>query len=114
MTSSEHLKPESQVSCERAQNVFVRHSAGAVQALYLSLLESEYFAATAVHAGALDLGAGQFMDRAQRKIPIAIFVGTNDQFNRSVWEFLKRHELSADPKYEQYQFKQMIIPAKQK
>ena len=29
------------------------HSAGAGQALYLSLLESEYFAATAVHAGAL-------------------------------------------------------------
>ena len=57
------------------------HSAGAGQALYLSLLESEYFAATAIHAGAL---AGKdddaFIEQAKRKIPIWIFVGTNDQF----------------------------------
>lgn len=56
------------------------HSAGAGQALYLSLLESEYFAATAVHAGALGAEDGPYIERAQRKIPIAIFVGTNDQF----------------------------------
>jgi len=55
------------------------HSAGAGQALYLSLLESEYFAATAVHAGALGTEAGPYIERAPRKIPIAIFVGTNDQ-----------------------------------
>lgn len=55
------------------------HSAGAGQALYFSLLESEYFAATAVHAGALGTQDGPYIDRAQRKIPIAIFVGTNDQ-----------------------------------
>ena len=55
------------------------HSAGAGHALYLSLLESEYFAATAVHAGAVGPGAIPFMERAQRKIPIAIFVGTNDE-----------------------------------
>ncbi|MGI8782782.1 MAG: alpha/beta hydrolase family esterase [Acidobacteriota bacterium] len=55
------------------------HSAGAGQALYLSLFESEYFAATAVHAGALGTDDGPFIERAQRKIPIAIFVGTNDQ-----------------------------------
>jgi poly(3-hydroxybutyrate) depolymerase len=56
------------------------HSAGAVQALYLSLLESEYFAATAVHAGAMGAEADPFLDRARRKIPISIFVGTNDEF----------------------------------
>ena len=56
------------------------HSAGAGQALYLSLLESEYFAATAVHAGALQSDDGVFIDRAKRKIPISIYVGTNDQF----------------------------------
>jgi poly(3-hydroxybutyrate) depolymerase len=56
------------------------HSAGAGQALYLSLLESEYFAATAVHAGALGADDGPYIERARRKIPIAIFVGTNDQF----------------------------------
>ena len=120
------------------------HSAGAGQALYLSLLESEYFAATAVHAGALhgrqDI---QMIEMAKRKIPIAIFVGTNDSFfplpvvratrdalnakgfnaelteikdhthwyydkapeiNRSAWEFLKRHELTGEPVYEEYEF----------
>ena len=55
------------------------HSAGAKQALYLSLLESEYFAATAVYAGALGPKNGPYIERAQRKIPIAIFVGTNDE-----------------------------------
>ncbi|CAN5724859.1 hypothetical protein BH18ACI4_BH18ACI4_05370 [soil metagenome] len=55
------------------------HSAGAGQALYLSLLESEYFAATAIHAGAMHgSDDGQLIERAKRKIPIAIFVGTND------------------------------------
>lgn len=56
------------------------HSAGAGQALYLSLLESEYFAATAVHAGALGTDDGAYISKAKRKIPIAIFVGTNDNF----------------------------------
>jgi poly(3-hydroxybutyrate) depolymerase len=119
------------------------HSAGAGQALYLSLLESEYFAATAVHAGALTPEDGPYLDRARRKIPIAIFVGTNDkvfplpvvratrdalnargfkaelteikdhthwyydrapEINRSVWAFLKVHELGAEPKYQQHRF----------
>lgn len=55
------------------------HSAGAGQALYLSLLESEYFAATAVHAGALAKEDGPYIEKARRKIPIALFVGTKDQ-----------------------------------
>ena len=55
------------------------HSAGAGQALILALLESEYFAATAVHAGALRADGNSYIERAQRKMPIAIFVGTNDQ-----------------------------------
>lgn len=119
------------------------HSAGAGHALYLSLLESEYFAATAVHAGALRTEDALHIERAQRKIPIAIFIGTNDEsfplpvvratrdalnargfnsqlteieghthwyydrateINRSAWDFLKTHELIAEPKYQQYQF----------
>lgn len=53
------------------------HSAGAVFALYMSLLESQYFAAAAIHAGALrpnDPAIGQ----AKRKTPIAICVGSRD------------------------------------
>ncbi len=119
------------------------HSAGAGQALYLSLLESEYFAATTVHAGALQKEDDAYIDRAKRKIPISIYVGTNDQLfplpvvrstrdalnargfnselteikghthwyydraeaiNRSAWEFLKKHELAGEPKYEQHRF----------
>lgn len=119
------------------------HSAGAGQALYLSLLESEYFAATAVHAGAMRASDSQTIERAKRKIPIAIFVGTNDnlfplpvvratrdalnaagfnselteikdhthwyydraaEINKSVWDFLKKHELVDQPKYERYQW----------
>jgi poly(3-hydroxybutyrate) depolymerase len=56
------------------------HSAGAVFALYMSLAESQYFAATAVHAGGMREDATRYMDNAARKIPIAIWMGTNDQF----------------------------------
>jgi poly(3-hydroxybutyrate) depolymerase len=129
-----------------ARRVFLfGHSAGAGQALYLSLMESEYFAATAIHAGALRGRQDDLIGSAKRKIPIAIFVGTNDSFfplpvvratrdalnaqgfnaelteikdhthwyydraaeiNRSAWEFLKRHELTRDPVYSEYEFNQ--------
>lgn len=57
------------------------HSAGAVFTLYMSVLESGFFAAAALHAGAWRAqddfkGTGQ----AERKIPIAIWVGDHDQF----------------------------------
>jgi poly(3-hydroxybutyrate) depolymerase len=54
------------------------HSAGAGQSLLLSLMESEYFAAAAVHAGSLQEGTYSLIDQAKRKIPIAMFIGTND------------------------------------
>lgn len=56
------------------------HSAGATFALYMSLYESEYFAATAVHAGALPNNADSIIELAKRKIPIYIAVGTADAF----------------------------------
>jgi poly(3-hydroxybutyrate) depolymerase len=55
------------------------HSGGAVFALYMSLLESQYFAATAIHAGALRRN-DPTIAQAKRKTPIAIFVGSRDQF----------------------------------
>lgn len=54
------------------------HSAGAGHALYMSLFESQYFAATAIHAGALAPQAYPYIELAQRKIPIAIWAGTVD------------------------------------
>jgi tetratricopeptide (TPR) repeat protein len=56
------------------------HSGGAVFALLMSLYESEYFAATAIHAGALYSEAIFLIDLAKRKTPIHIQVGTVDEY----------------------------------
>jgi len=55
------------------------HSAGAAFALLMSLRESRYFAAAAVHAGALQhYEVADGVARAKRRIPITIFSGTAD------------------------------------
>jgi tetratricopeptide (TPR) repeat protein len=56
------------------------HSGGAVFALLMSLYESEYFAATAIHAGSLNPEAVDLIALAKRKTPIQIQVGTVDEF----------------------------------
>ena len=56
------------------------HSAGAIFALEMSLLESQYFAATAIHAGALAPDDKSWVDMAKRKIPIFIQVGEYDEY----------------------------------
>jgi poly(3-hydroxybutyrate) depolymerase len=56
------------------------HSGGATFALYMALYESEYFAATAIHAGMLPTEGSSAIDLAKRKIPIYIAVGTVDPF----------------------------------
>jgi len=55
------------------------HSAGASFALEMSLMESQYFAATAIHAGALPPDDADLIEMAKRKIPISIQVGDSDQ-----------------------------------
>jgi poly(3-hydroxybutyrate) depolymerase len=54
------------------------HSAGAVFGLFMSALESEYFAASAVSAGSIKKDNYPLLDTAERKVPVAIFVGTKD------------------------------------
>ena len=54
------------------------YSAGAVFALQMAPLESEYFAAAAVLAGAIEPAYYKIFDYADRKIPIGIVVGTRD------------------------------------
>jgi poly(3-hydroxybutyrate) depolymerase len=117
------------------------HSAGACYALQMSLIESEYFAATAIHAGALQTEDFSLFQFARRKTPIAIWVGTVDdafplkivratrdelnrqgfaaeltempdhdhwyydlapKINRNAWDFLQKHRLNTDQKFEQY------------
>jgi poly(3-hydroxybutyrate) depolymerase len=119
------------------------HSAGAGHAIFMSLFESLYFAAAAVHAGALLPADYDSIDLAKRKIPLAIWAGTVDslvpllavratrdamnargfsvqltemaghdhwyydlapKINKEAWEFLKKHELTEDPQYIQYNF----------
>jgi poly(3-hydroxybutyrate) depolymerase len=54
------------------------HSAGAVFGLQMAPLESEYFAAAALSAGAIEPAYFNLFDFADRKIPIGIVVGTRD------------------------------------
>ena len=54
------------------------HSAGAAYALFLTVIDSDLFAATAIHAGALQTDTHGFFEQAERKTPIAIWVGDRD------------------------------------
>ena len=56
------------------------HSAGAVFALQMAALESEYFAAAVVNAGSLQPAYFSLFDYATRKIPYLMIIGTRDQF----------------------------------
>jgi poly(3-hydroxybutyrate) depolymerase len=66
---------------DRSRIYLFGHSGGAVYSLTLSMLESQLFAATAVHAGAWrapnEFRAAPY---ARRKIPVAIFVGDRDEY----------------------------------
>jgi predicted esterase len=75
----EAVRAEHKEIDERRMYVF-GHSAGAIHGLGLGLLESEYFAAVAVHAGAVQPEMAPIVQQAPRKIPMAIWVGTNDSF----------------------------------
>lgn len=57
------------------------HSAGACFAIQMGLLQSQYFAAAAVHAGALRSdNEFELIKLPKRKIPISIQVGDSDAF----------------------------------
>ena len=56
------------------------HSAGGGFAIYMAVIESEYYAAAFVHAGAIPEAGQHIFDTATRKIPIALLVGTQDPF----------------------------------
>jgi poly(3-hydroxybutyrate) depolymerase len=56
------------------------HSAGAVFALQMAALESEYFAAAVVNAGSLQPAYFRLFDYAIRKIPYLMIIGMRDQY----------------------------------
>jgi poly(3-hydroxybutyrate) depolymerase len=61
------------------------HSVGATHGLHLGILESEYFAAVAAHAGVIFDDMLPFAERAERKIPMALWIGTADRVVPSTW-----------------------------
>jgi poly(3-hydroxybutyrate) depolymerase len=74
----EELKSKYPINARRVY--LFGHSAGASFALHMSLMESQYFAATAIHAGALTKQDSNLIELAKRKIPISIQVGDSDAF----------------------------------
>lgn len=75
----EHVKTTYPIDSHRVY--LFGHSGGAVYAILLSLMQSEYFAATAVHAGSLrEREELKYVERARRNIPLGIWVGTQDPF----------------------------------
>jgi poly(3-hydroxybutyrate) depolymerase len=68
-------------SIDRARIYLFGSSGGAVYSLTLSMLESQLFAATAIHAGAWR-APNEFraVPYAKRKIPIAMFIGDKDEY----------------------------------
>ena len=74
---AEHLKSKYPVDPRRVY--LFGHSAGAIHGLGLGVLESEYFAAVAAHAGILPQEYAAFAQQAPRKIPIGLWVGTDDR-----------------------------------
>ncbi len=56
------------------------YSAGGMFMFYFSFLESRYFAAAAVHGGVIEDNKYEIADLATRKIPIAYYIGTRDQW----------------------------------
>lgn len=86
-----------QLDLDKRRVYLFGHSAGAGHALVMALMESEYFAAIAVHAGSLPSSSYPMMDQAARKVPIAIWVGTDDAFFplhvvRATRDALKAHQ----------------------
>jgi poly(3-hydroxybutyrate) depolymerase len=63
---------------DRRRMYIFGHSAGAIHGITMGVLESEYFAAVAVHAGAVSPNVVPYIPRAPRKVPIAVWIGTND------------------------------------
>jgi len=55
-------------------------STGGTYAFYLAIVESEYFAATAIHSGTLLASNFRLIGTAKRKIPISIWAAADDPF----------------------------------
>ena len=71
---------EAKHAVDRNRIYLFGHSAGAEYALILAIIDSHYFAAIALHAGALMTDHAKLFSYAGRRMPIAIWVGDQDPF----------------------------------
>ena len=71
---------ESRHAVNRRRIYLFGHSAGAAYALFLAVIDSDLFAAAAIHAGSLQTNPIGLFAQAKRKMPIAIWVGDHDSF----------------------------------
>jgi poly(3-hydroxybutyrate) depolymerase len=76
------------------------HSGGGHHVLQVGLLEPEYFAGVAAHAGALIPSFFPAIEKAPRKIPIGLWIGTDDQvvpirYVRDTYDALRRQGFTA-------------------
>lgn len=66
------------VSLDPKRLYVLGNSMGGYLAYDAAMFDSEYFAAVAVHAAAIDPDFDSILAKATRKIPIAIFIGDRD------------------------------------
>jgi poly(3-hydroxybutyrate) depolymerase len=72
---------QTRTAADRRRLYLFGQSGGAVYALTLAMLESQYFAAVAIHAGAWRTPPEfKVMQFARRKIPLKIIVGDRDEY----------------------------------
>lgn len=72
---------QTRYAADRRRLYLFGQSGGAVYGLTLAMLESDYFAAIAIHAGAWRLPAEfKAIPLARRKIPLKIIVGDKDEY----------------------------------
>ncbi|MGA3135853.1 MAG: PHB depolymerase family esterase [Terracidiphilus sp.] len=69
---------EAKHAVDRNRIYLFGHSAGAEYALILAIIDSHYFAAIALHAGAFMTDHAKLFSYAGRRMPIAIWVGDQD------------------------------------
>jgi poly(3-hydroxybutyrate) depolymerase len=72
---------QTRTAADRRRLYLFGQSGGAVYALTLAMLESQYFAAVAIHAGGWRSPAEfKVMSLARRRIPLKIIVGARDEY----------------------------------
>lgn len=85
-----------QTSIDAARIYLFGHSMGGYLGFDTAMYDSQYFAAAAVHGSYIADDYVSILDKAKRKIPVAIYIGDSDQYNplahvRKTRDLLNKH-----------------------